>query len=241
MPSCLQFVAFLLLSYFFLLTKYFPFCSQRIYHRWEIDPWWILGIRPVWELDQNRSRIWVDCWDFRLCLLPFHKSHHDWKHHCFGGRSQISLLHTLYNLSETTLGLWRHRSSLSCSKSHCNLTVSEPSVQSSVFGVVFWTVTEWRPQFALIVPSLWSVFPLHTTRLTQRPHNWTNSILQHLKENCGKLQMHFSDISSMTIPLVFNPRCLVLTLQFTTGPSKLFELPEIVRFFCGKEHGNEVP
>ena len=36
-------------------------------------------------------------------------------------------------------------------------------------------------------------------------------------------------ISSMTNPSVFNPKCLVLSLQFSTGPSKRFEGQEIVR------------
>ena len=36
-------------------------------------------------------------------------------------------------------------------------------------------------------------------------------------------------ISSMTDPLVFNPKCLVPSLQFSTGPSKRFEGQEIVR------------
>ena len=37
-------------------------------------------------------------------------------------------------------------------------------------------------------------------------------------------------ISSMTDPLLFNPKCLVPSLQFSTGPSKLFESQENVRY-----------
>ena len=47
------------------------------------------------------------------------------------------------------------------------------------------------------------------------------------KENCGKLQMHYSEFHQWLIHLNTKQR-FVLPLQFSTGPSKLFKFPEIV-------------
>ena len=49
------------------------------------------------------------------------------------------------------------------------------------------------------------------------------------KENFGKLQMHCSEFHEWLIHLNRNHGWFLLPLQFSTGPSKLFKFPEIVR------------
>ncbi len=60
------------------------------------------------------------------------------------------------------------------------------------------------------------------------PH-WMNLFYNIWKENFGKLQMHCSEFCEWLIHLNRNHGWFLLTLQFSTGPSKLFKFPEIVR------------
>ena len=58
-------------------------------------------------------------------------------------------------------------------------------------------------------------------------HHWTNSILQHLTRKFWKIPDTFFRISSITNSFKWQSRWFLLTLLLKTGPSKLFEFPEI--------------
>ncbi len=59
--------------------------------------------------------------------------------------------------------------------------------------------------------------------------NWTNSILQQMKRKFWKITDALFRILWMTNSFKYRVRRSVLSLHFSTGPSKLFKFPEIVR------------
>ena len=88
--------------------------------------------------------------------------------------------------------------------------------------------------FALIDPCLKSKNTAHVPPTNGRGfrdfyHNWTKSILQQLTRKFWKIADALFRISWMTHSFKYHSRWVVLPLQFSTGPSKLLKLLEILK------------